>query len=458
MIGSLSHFVLFLLSYLSFGFMNVFIIDWTFRYRIKRPKIVYPLSIGLGILIAILSTLVYETIGHDDSPLILLGSPTEETELLLMGFILLINVIIFVFLQEKWWKKLLLVLIVSDLLQRLNIMFSTASYIFIPDHFPKWLDPELLVLLIQSAFVLFEFLFCLMVGKINGKNNSKSFPLPLIFVIDIVVGILSEIAIDGVFYSEDISKEQITVVLMLLSLSIMVVGMYISNSNRERRDLRELNSKNEEYINAQTMHFEKRAAADTEVRAMRHDMRNNVQVLMLLLEKGEYDKMREYLEEMGEGLSRSDVSLHTGSAIADAIISEKIAEAGSKGIDLTCSGVISGVEFTPVDTCKILANILDNAIEACGEDSIRDLPQRTVELQFKRTDNHFMICCTNPSAHYVDISDDENRTTKKDKAGHGFGVHNIRTAAANYGGELMSECKETPYGYDFCLEMIFPVG
>ena len=57
-----------------------------------------------------------------------------------------------------------------------------------------------------------------------------------------------------------------------------------------------------------------------------------------------------------------------------------------------------------------------------------------------------------------DISDDENRTTKKDKAGHGFGVHNIRTAAANYGGELMSECKETPYGYDFILEMIFPVG
>lgn len=444
------------MSYLSFGVLNVFIIDKTFSYRIRRPKIIYPLSAGLGVLFAAVSTRFYELYGSPEK-LPLMGFADSYTEFFLMLFIVIINALIFFFLKEKWWKKLFLVVIVSDLIQNFNTMFSTASYIVAGELFSSISGNVPVLILIHAGFYLFEFLFCFIIGKIGEKKKSKPFPLLLLLLIDILVGLIGQIATDGIYYSEIISKNEIAIVMMLLGLSTVVVFMYISNVNRERQDLRELNQNNEEYINSQTKHFEKRAAADKEVRAMRHDMRNNIQVLMLLLEKGEYDKMRDYLEEMGEGLAVSDVSLHTGSAIADAIISEKISEAASKGIKLTCSGMITGVEFTPVDTCKMLANILDNAVEACEAEEIKDLPEKLIELNFKKTDNHFMICCSNPTAHFVDLSEDGITSTKKDKKNHGFGIHNIKTAAGNYGGELMSECKKTSAGYEFSLEIIFPL-
>lgn len=447
---------LYILSYLTCGTLNVYLIDRTLRYRVRRPKIIYPVTAGAGVLFALVTTYFYETLYRAAD-----GSVSAEFDSvsanIVSVFFLFIGILLFFSLREKWWKRLLIVIFATDLLQRLNNIFTTATTLFIPADFPEGTDPIIMIIGIELLFTLLEFLFCFVVGRIGERNSAKPLPIPFIIIIDLVVGIVSEIGIDGVWYSEEVSRTQITVLLMLLSLSIMVIFSYISGANRERADLRAMNAQNEEYINAQTRHFEQSAAADTEVRAMRHDMRNNIQVLMLLLEKGEYDKMREYLEEMGDGLRKADVSLHTGSAIADAIISEKISEAASKGITLNCSGVISGVELTPVDTCKILANILDNAIEACGEKDIKDLPERVIELQFKKTDNHFMITCSNPSAHYVDLDGGDVMSTKKDKKSHGFGIRNIKAAAANYGGEINSECEETEYGYRFSLDIIFPL-
>ena len=177
--------------------------------------------------------------------------------------------------------------------------------------------------------------------------------------------------------------------LILSALAFVTLLFYVRVTRKERNDLAELNSRNEEYIEAEAKFFELSAKADTEIRAMRHDMKNNVQVLMLLLENGDYDKMRDYLEEMGGNLTAADVSSHTGNTIADAIIADKKRKASEAGAELVVSGVISGVEFTPVDLCKILANILDNAIEAVSNEELAgvDPEFKKIELIFKRTDS-----------------------------------------------------------------------
>ncbi|MCR5047742.1 MAG: GHKL domain-containing protein, partial [Saccharofermentans sp.] len=109
---------------------------------------------------------------------------------------------------------------------------------------------------------------------------------------------------------------------------------------------------------------------------------------------------RDYLEEMGGNLTAADISAHTGNTIADAIIADKTRKASEAGAELIVSGVISGVEFTPVDMCKILANILDNAIEAVSDYELRDVdPEfKKIELSFKRTDKFFLISLTKPYA------------------------------------------------------------
>ncbi|MBO4638082.1 MAG: GHKL domain-containing protein [Clostridiales bacterium] len=438
---------MFLLSYLSYGLLNIYLIDRTLRYGIRRRKFVYPAALILGILLCIVNTVLYES-G---------GSSAEISGSVLYFYIAVLCIMIFLALKEKWWKKILVIFLSTHLISCVNTMFYSAPSLVIPEERSDLSHPVILVLGLTFLFSVLEFLFFVLIAKMGDRHNDKPIPIPLLIIIVIVISTLSDIAIDGVLYTEEFSRKTIVTILMLICLAVMVVAVYISGANRERNDLRLLNRQNEEYLNAQTKHFERSAEADTEVRAMRHDMRNNVQVLMLLLEKGEYDKMRDYLEEMGDALSKADVSIHTGSSVADAIISEKMADASSKGIKLNCGGVISGVSFTPLDTCKMLANILDNAIEACEADAIRELPDRIIDLQFKRTDNHFMITCTNPSAYYVDLTSDEVETLKEDRKLHGFGVRNIKTAASEYKGEINSECVKTSYGYSFSLDIIFPV-
>ena len=189
-------------------------------------------------------------------------------------------------------------------------------------------------------------------------------------------------------------------------------------------------------------------------------MRNNIQVLMLLLEKKEDDKMGEYLKEMGDNLVSADVSAHTGDMIADAIIAEKKAEADSRGIKLKSIGKIEGVKISPVDMCKILANLLDNAIEATSMKELKDIDEhdKAINLQFKKTDNFFMISITNPCFKAPETKDGKIVTSKEDSKNHGFGLKNIESAAAVYDGEVNFSCDEKPYGFLIRSEVVFPIA
>ena len=255
----------------------------------------------------------------------------------------------------------------------------------------------------------------------------------------------------------------------LLGLVAVIVLFYVRAARKERDTLKEMNHINEDLISSQTKYYEASVRADTEIRSIRHDMNNHIQLLLLLLGNQEYDKMRDYLKNMSEDLRSTDISAHTGDVIADAIISAKKKEAEEKGLILSSSGVISSITITPQDMCKMLGNLLDNAIEAASDEKLLDLDPdlRRIHLEFRKTDKFFLISVTNPCSGLVRIEEGEEdgtsgdiliETSKKDRKNHGFGLKNIRSAAANYDGEFSVSCDEKPYGYEFRAEVLFPVS
>ena len=109
---------------------------------------------------------------------------------------------------------------------------------------------------------------------------------------------------------------------------------------------------------------------------------------------------------------------------------------------------------------QVIYNLLDNAIEAASVPELSEIGDslRTIELQFRKTDNFFMISVTNPCAVAPEINDGKIQTSKKDRKNHGFGIHNIENAASGYGGELTVDCEEKPYGFLFRAEVVFPTS
>ena len=431
--------------------MTVYFIDEVLRYRLKHKKAIYIFAFITAALAGIFFTLVGGYYGEVKEAIIMTDMPMILLSLFMM-------IIIGFNIQEKWYKRIAVVFFSTSIITDLSTVFAglreEINLIGVTDNHAvlslRYLAYEVLVLVL-------EFLLFVAIARVRRKKDDVPLPLPVLIAMIFILTLFTSLLPEDYSDTTILRSSSPTIMLILSALVFVTLLFYVRVTRKERNDLAELNARNEEYIAAEAKYFELSAKADTQIRAMRHDMKNNVQVLMLLLENGDYDKMRDYLEEMGGNLTAADISAHTGSTIADAIIADKSRKASEAGAELVVSGVISGVEFTPVDMCKILANILDNAVEAVSDESLSELlPEfKKIELNFKKTDKFFMISVTNPCSTCPVIVDGQIQTDKSDKKNHGFGLKNVREAASVYGGEVELSCEEKSHVCVFRTEILF---
>lgn len=432
--------------------MTVYFIDEVLRYRLKHRKMIYIFAFVVAALAGLFFTFFGGYYGEIKEAIIIIDLPMVLLSLFMM-------IVIGFNIKEKWYKRVAVVFFATSIITDLGSIFASLreeiNLLGVTDNHAvitlRYLGYEVLVLLL-------EFLLFVAIARVRRKRDDVPLPMPVLIAMFFILTLFTSFLPSDYADTTILRSSSPSIIMLILSaLAFVTLLFYVRVTRKERNDLAELNSRNEEYIEAEAKFFELSAKADTEIRAMRHDMKNNVQVLMLLLENGDYDKMRDYLEEMGGNLTAADVSSHTGNTIADAIIADKKRKASEAGAELVVSGVISGVEFTPVDLCKILANILDNAIEAVSEEALSDVdPEfKKIELIFKRTDKFFMISLANPCLSCPVIVDGQIETHKNDKKNHGFGLINAKEAAANYGGELSVECEPKSGGFVFRTEILF---
>lgn len=432
--------------------MMVYFLDQVLKYEMRHRKGVYICSFIIAGLAGISFLLFGGYYGQ-------IKKEFAASDVLSIVLSLFMMFVIGFNLKDKWWKRILIVFLSTGIITNINYLFSVlreelSLTFLIESEFRSALGH----LIYEIIVLALEFMFFVALAHLRKKRDDVPLPLPMTVIIFIVLELFtSNISYD--IYDENYMSEDhsTAIMVMVLLLAFMLLLFYARVARKERNDLADLNRRNAEYIEAETKYFELSAKSDDKIRAMRHDMKNNIQVLMLLLEHGEYDKMREFLEEMGGDLTATDVSAHTGNTIADAIIADKQRKASAAGSELRVNGTISGVDFTPVDLCKILANILDNAIEAVSVEEFYDVaPElKMIELTFRKTDKFFMISVTNPCVDCPVIVDGKIETNKNDKKNHGFGLANAREAASNYGGELSVDCNQKSGRFIFRTEVLF---
>ncbi|MBQ9279349.1 MAG: GHKL domain-containing protein [Lachnospiraceae bacterium] len=258
-------------------------------------------------------------------------------------------------------------------------------------------------------------------------------------------------------YSGDMGGRTYSIIMLAITVIILLISILLIIKESESMYFREKNTVNEYYIEAQKEHYEGLIASNREIRKIRHDLKNHTYCLQELYKSKKYDELGNYIKDMAKLVEQADTSVHAGDEIVDAICSEKKNKAAKKGITLTVDGKLSGVKLSALDTCTILANILDNAIEAV-ENLNED--KKHIELTFKRNENYMIITEANPTAHEPDIRDNNIITTKKDKSNHGFGLINIKDTVEKYEGEcfLSSTQDDKSEYYIFKIEIILPVN
>lgn len=167
-------------------------------------------------------------------------------------------------------------------------------------------------------------------------------------------------------------------------------------------------------------------------RKMTHDYRAQLATLSELLEQGNLAEAKSFLSEMKVHQSERILLINTHNAAIDAVLNQKGYAGQRLGIDMRFRvNDLSTLKLPRVDVTIVLANLLDNAMEACGQ-----MPEsmRWISIQILYSQGMLSISVINPS-HLVEIVGGQIATTKPDMLLHGFGLHNVEDILDKYQAE-----------------------
>ncbi len=148
--------------------------------------------------------------------------------------------------------------------------------------------------------------------------------------------------------------------------------------------------------------------------------------------------------ELLKDISVYDANVATGNKILDVLLTEKSLYCEQNGISFTCMADGGCLDFMEDgDLYCLFGNIVDNALEAVKK--LTDPEKRTISLSVRRQGGLVTIEEENYFSGSLTFEDGLPKTTKDDKAYHGFGTRSIKMIATKYGGAMTASADGDVY-------------
>lgn len=294
---------------------------------------------------------------------------------------------------------------------------------------------------IVSLFIS-RILIFLLVIIINKNSYSKQlYPIlktvpKYIWVLILLVLIFISSISDLIYFPTTNSAKQLVItlfiVLLIICLTTIIISLLINVASKNYYTA--LNSLLEKQVEAQITHYEKLEELNKDIRQLRHDYINHLTSIGTLIEHKNYPDALQYIERLTESTHCNETIFSTGNHLADAILTGKSNEC-KEFADIEFNGIITD-RINNIDMCAILANALDNAIEACRKCSGRS----KISIAAQNKQGYWVMTMRNPT-----IGEDSEglmKTSKEDTQNHGFGLLSIEQAVKRYDGNIKVGIKD----------------
>lgn len=183
-------------------------------------------------------------------------------------------------------------------------------------------------------------------------------------------------------------------------------------------------------------HIEQVESLYQHIRSIKHDMANHVLTLERLYAGNKTEEAKAYGTEVKNALSEMTGEIKSGNPVTDVILQEVKNKAEKKQIRFQSDfHYPTGSGINAFDISVVLNNALQNAMEnvqACGSKT----PYISI-LSYRRN-NAYMIEISSSFAGELQWDTESGLpvTSKENKAGHGYGLANIRRVAGKYSGDI----------------------
>ena len=175
-----------------------------------------------------------------------------------------------------------------------------------------------------------------------------------------------------------------------------------------------------------------------QLRAQRHDFMNHIQVIYSLTEMEERDSALEYMDTLYQDLQKVSRALKTASPALNALIAAKMGDCEERRIAFAAD-IRSDWKSSPVppwEMCRVLGNLIDNAMEAVAGQAE---PSVTLRLWEDVRACHFSV--SNSGAPIPEELREKifetGFSTKRE--GRGMGLRIVRDIVTRYGGTVSLE-------------------
>lgn len=180
-----------------------------------------------------------------------------------------------------------------------------------------------------------------------------------------------------------------------------------------------------------------------------HEYKNQISCIESLLEKKQYSKLEEYVKKIYGSLNSEPDAINTNNVIVNAILNTKYQEAEAKGIVFVFRvNDLSELKIKDEDVVTILANLLNNAIEAC--ETCED--KKIIKFKFVKEDEMMIIAVKNTFNYDIVYENGEIKSTKTTNVDeHGVGIKNVLKIIEKYGGAYVIEDKDKEFFFSIII-------
>lgn len=209
---------------------------------------------------------------------------------------------------------------------------------------------------------------------------------------------------------------------------------------------RKANAMQEELV---TRHYDEVENMYRKMRGWRHDYHNHIQILKAHMAMKQYEEAAVYLDRLEEDLDTVDTVIRTGNQMIDAILNSKLSLMKEREIKADATVFVPKTLSVPdTDLAVLLGNLLDNAMEACGQ---LEAPERFIRIYMDVLKGQLYLSVTNSMKGRAVKPDKPFYTTKQ--GGHGYGIWRVKGIVEKHGGYLNQQSEEGVFATEVSIPL-----
>ena len=263
----------------------------------------------------------------------------------------------------------------------------------------------------------------------------------MIFSTLIISIILISLVRNMIYKFNDFYNEFLIILFCLILLNIIqyYIIIYISKKNIDEKNMALMHTQ----IEMQENNIHNLEKQYSEITKIRHDMKNYLSCALNLAKKSDDNKeLIEYLKNLSENKIDSVVDyVQINRRILSIIINSKIGVAKSKNINVRCVIMSELKNISDIDIGILIANLLDNAIEACEKNKNKS----EIVIKIWESGSYYCIKIVNTVETDILINNPNLVTSKKNKKIHGIGINSVRDIVHKYNGVMNFEQKSDKF-------------